>query len=276
MPGTLYLCGTPIGNLEDMTFRAVRMLREVDFIAAEDTRHSIRLLNHFDIKRPFISYHEHNKQKSGAKIVEHLKNGKDIALITDAGMPCISDPGSELVKFCHSEGIDVTAVPGPTALITALALSGFLNKQFTFLGFLSAGKKERISILSSVKSLQHPIVIYEAPHHLKKLLDDVLINFGDRKIAITRELTKKFEEIKITTVSEAVDFYKNNDPKGEYVIVIDGYVPDATEIEPKTDAEIIQAIEKHIANGLTKMDAIKATAKELGLNKRDVYKLMND
>lgn len=275
MPGTLYLCGTPIGNLEDMTYRAVRILKEVDFIAAEDTRHSMKLLNHFDIKTPFTSYHEHNKQKSGKKIVEQLKNGKSGALITDAGMPCISDPGSDLVRLCHEEGINVTAVPGPTALITGLALSGFLNRQFAFLGFLPANKKGRASVLLTAKTLPYPIVIYEAPHHLKKTLNDIHDHLDNRNIAITRELTKKFEEVKITTVSDAIDFYEQNTPKGEYVVIIEGVTHETAESEPKTEDDIIEAIQKHIEEGLSKMDAIKAAAKELGLKKSEVYDLVN-
>ncbi|MCL2873847.1 MAG: 16S rRNA (cytidine(1402)-2'-O)-methyltransferase [Defluviitaleaceae bacterium] len=275
MTGTLYLCGTPIGNLEDMTYRAVRTLQEVDFIAAEDTRHSLKLLNHFDIKTPFLSYHEHNKRKSGEKIIDFLKNGKSVALITDAGMPCISDPGSDLVRLCYEEGLSVTAVPGPTALITALALSGFLNRQFAFLGFLPANKKDRASALESAKLLPYPIVIYEAPHHLKKTLSDIIAQLGDRKIAITRELTKKFEEIKIFSVSEAVEFYSQNDPKGEYVLVVDGFSADSAEVEPITEADIIESVEKHISSGLSKMDAIKAAAKELSLKKSEVYDLIS-
>lgn len=271
MSGTLYLCGTPIGNLEDMTLRAVRILKEADFIAAEDTRHSIKLLNHFEIKTPFISYHEHNKQKSGDKIIEHLENGKNVALITDAGMPCISDPGNDLVRRCYAEGLNVTTVPGPTALITALALSGFLSKQFTFLGFLPINKKERANTLLSVKSLEYPAVIYEAPHHLKKTLADINALLGDRKIAITRELTKKFEEIKILTTTEAVEFYEQNEPKGEYVIVIEGLTLETNQKEPVTEERIIVTVEKRIADGLSKMDAIKAAAKELGVKKGEVY-----
>jgi len=273
MSGCLYLCGTPIGNLEDMTYRAVRILSEVDFIAAEDTRHSLKLLNYFDIKTPFLSYHEHNKLKSGEKIIELLKNGKDVALITDAGMPCISDPGSDLVKLCYEEGLTVTAAPGPTALITAIALSGFLNRQFTFLGFLPGSKKERVKILETVKKLEYPSVIYEAPHHLKKTLNDINNNLGDRKIAITRELTKKFEEVKICLISEAIEFYNDNDPKGEYVLVIEGGEP--TPAEPAADEEVIETVEKYITKGLSKMDAIKTAAKELNLKKSVVYDLAN-
>ena len=222
MAGTLYLCATPIGNLEDMTFRCVRILKEVDLIAAEDTRNSIRLLNHFEIKTPMTSYHEYNKIEKGRKLVEKLREGTDIALITDAGTPGISDPGEELVRMCREEGIPVTAVPGAAACVTALTISGLSTRRFAFEAFLPTEKKERQQILEELKQETRTIVLYEAPHRLVKTLRLLLETLGDRQVRVCRELTKKHETVYENTLSGAVSYYEEQEPKGECVLVIAG------------------------------------------------------
>ena len=222
MAGILYLCSTPIGNLEDMTFRAIRTLEEVDLIAAEDTRHSIKLLNHFGIKTPMTSYHEFNKTEKGKILIEKLINGQNIALITDAGTPGISDPGEELVKQAYAAGICVTAVPGASAVITALILSGLGTRRFCFEAFLPDDKKERQRILKQLKEESRTTVIYEAPHRLKKTLRELADTLGDRRITIVKELTKKYETIRQTTIEEAIGIYDEEEPKGEYVLVLEG------------------------------------------------------
>ena len=220
--GTLYMCATPFGNLEDMTFRAVRILQEVDLIAAEDTRNSIRLLQHFDIHTPMTSYHEYNKIDKGRKLLERLRNGEDIALITDAGTPAISDPGEVLVQMCHEEGITATSLPGAAACITALTLSGLPTRRFCFEGFLPSDKKERKAVLKELAEESRTIILYEAPHHLKKTLEELGNVLGNRKITICRELTKKFETVMPLMMKEALEFYEENEPRGEYVLVIQG------------------------------------------------------
>ena len=220
MAGTLYLCATPIGNLEDMTFRAVRVLREADLIAAEDTRNSVKLLNHFDIRTPMTSYHEYNKYDKGRKLVEKLLEGKDIALITDAGTPGISDPGEELVRMCNEAGITVTAVPGAAACITALTISGLPTRRFAFEAFLPTDKKEREKTLDELAGETRTIVLYEAPHRLVKTLRLLAEKLGDRKASVCRELTKKHETVYRTSLLEAASYYEENEPKGECVIVI--------------------------------------------------------
>ena len=222
MAGKLYLCATPIGNLEDMTFRVVRTLGEVDLIAAEDTRNSIKLLNHFEIKTPMTSYHEYNKIEKGKKLVEKLQEGMNIALITDAGTPGISDPGEELVKMCYEAGIEVTSLPGPAACITALTLSGLSTRRFAFEAFLPIDKKEKQAVLKELENETRTIIMYEAPHRLVRTLQELLENLGDRKITVCRELTKKHETAFATTLKEAVQYYEENDPKGECVLVIEG------------------------------------------------------
>ena len=225
MAGKLYLCATPIGNLEDITFRVLRTLKEVDLIAAEDTRHSIKLLNHFDIKTPMTSYHEYNKVDKARYLVEKLAEGTNIALITDAGTPGISDPGEELVRQCCEAGIEVTSLPGPAACITALTISGLPTRRFCFEAFLPAeksDKKERLRILEELKNETRTIIVYEAPHHLTATLSDLMEALGNRRISICRELTKKYETAFRTTFAEALAFYETEEPKGECVIVIEG------------------------------------------------------
>ena len=222
MAGKLYLCATPIGNLEDMTYRVVRTLQEVDLIAAEDTRNSIKLLNHFEIKTPMTSYHEYNKIEKGKKLVEKLQNGVNIALITDAGTPGISDPGEELVKMCYDAGIEVTSLPGAAACITALTLSGLSTRRFAFEAFLPTDKKEKQAILKELENETRTIVMYEAPHRLVKTLQEFLDNLGNRRLTVCRELTKRHEPAVVTTFEEALYYYENNEPNGECVLVIEG------------------------------------------------------
>ena len=222
MAGKLYLCATPIGNLEDITYRVLRTLKEVDLIAAEDTRNSIKLLNHFDIKTPMTSYHEYNKIEKAYQLVDKMREGLDIALITDAGTPGISDPGEDLVRICYEEGIEVTSLPGPAACITALTMSGLPTRRFAFEAFLPREKKERADVLGQLRNETRTIIIYEAPHHLVKTLEELYEVLGERKIAICRELTKRYEEKTLTTISESLAYYKDNEPRGEYVLVLEG------------------------------------------------------
>ena len=222
MSGTLYLCATPIGNLEDMTFRCVRILKEVDLIAAEDTRNSIKLLNHFEIKTPMTSYHEYNKEEKGRRLLERLLGGESIALVTDAGTPGISDPGQELAAMCHEAGVPVTAVPGPAACIMGLTISGLPARRFAFEAFLPTDKKERQKVLAALKDERRTIVMYEAPHRLSRTLASLKETLGNRRLGICRELTKKHESIVLTTLFEAVPYYEANEARGEYVLVIEG------------------------------------------------------
>ncbi len=273
--GTLYLCGTPIGNLEDMTFRAVRVLNEVDLIAAEDTRHTVKLLNHFEIKTPLISYHEHNKGFRGEKLIDELLNGKNIALVTDAGMPCISDPGSDLVRLCHEYGVCVTVVPSASAFVAGLALSGISSKRFVFAGFLSGGKKDRLNELKTFVDDESTAIFYEAPHHLKRTIEDMYTVFGDRQICLAREITKRFEEVLWFKLSEALEFFQNNEPKGEYVIIVEG----ATDVKERKAAKweeisVQEHMEIYLEKGLSKMDAMKAVAKDRGVRKADIYSVV--
>ena len=277
MPGTLYLCATPIGNLGDMTFRCIRILKEVDLIAAEDTRNSIKLLNHFEIKTPMTSYHEYNKIEKGHKLVEHLLNGEDIALITDAGTPGISDPGEELVKMCQEAGIVVTAIPGAAACITALTISGLSTRRFAFEAFLPADKKERQAVLDELKEETRTIVLYEAPHRLLKTLQLLYDTIGNRKISICRELTKKHETVFAATMEEALAYYNNHEPKGECVMVIEGKSRDEIRAEEQAHWEEM-TIEEHMeyyeSQGIDRKEAMKRVAKDRGIGKRDVYKAL--
>ena len=277
MPGTLYLCATPIGNLEDMTFRCIRILKEVDLIAAEDTRNSIKLLNHFEIKTPMTSDHEYNKLEKGHKLVEHLLNGEDIALITDAGTPGISDPGEELVKMCQEAGIVVTAIPGAAACITALTISGLSTRRFAFEAFLPADKKERQAVLDELKEETRTIVLYEAPHRLLKTLQLLYDTIGNRKISICRELTKKHETVFAATMEEALAYYNNHEPKGECVMVIEGKSRDEIRAEEQAHWEEM-TIEEHMeyyeSQGIDRKEAMKRVAKDRGIGKRDVYKAL--
>lgn len=277
MPGTLFLCATPIGNLEDMTFRAVRVLKEVDLIAAEDTRNSIKLLNHFEIKTPMTSYHEYNKIEKGHKLVDKLLEGMDIALITDAGTPGISDPGEELVRMCHEAGVVVTAIPGAAACITALTISGLGTRRFAFEAFLPADKKERAAVLEEMKNETRTIVMYEAPHRLVRSLELLLETLGNRNIAICRELTKKHETIYKTTFSEALEYYKEEAPKGECVLVIEGRSRKEMEEEAIAKWEnltIEEHMEHYLSQDMDKKSAMKQVAKDRGVSKRDIYQAL--
>ena len=277
MAGTLYLCATPIGNLEDMTFRAVRILKEVDLIAAEDTRNSIKLLNHFEIKTPMTSYHEYNKIEKGHKLVERLQGGEDIAVITDAGMPGISDPGEELVKMCQEAGITVTAVPGACACVTALTISGLGTRRFAFEAFLPTDKKERQAVLEELKDETRTMVIYEAPHRLVRTLKTLQETLGNRRISICRELTKKHETVFATTIEDALVYYDVQEPKGECVMVIEGKSREEIRNEEKArweEMSIEEHMELYLGQGMDKKSAMKQVAKDRGVGKRDIYQAL--
>ena len=277
MAGTLYLCATPIGNLEDMTFRAVRMLGEVDLIAAEDTRNSIKLLNHFEIKTPMTSYHEYNKIDKGHYLVRRLLEGEDIALITDAGTPGISDPGEELVKMCHEAGVTVTALPGAAACITALTISGLGTRRFAFEAFFPTDKKERQDILEELKNETRTMILYEAPHRLVRTLKLLNETLGNRNVSICRELTKKHETVFKTTLADALAYYEENAPNGECVIVLEG--KSRQEIREQETAKweemsIEDHMEHYLKMGIDKKDAMKKVAKDRGVSKRDIYQAL--
>ena len=274
MQGKLYLCATPIGNLEDITLRVLRTLKEVDLIAAEDTRNSIHLLNHFDIHTPLTSYHEYNKVDKAYQLVEKMRLGENIALITDAGTPGISDPGEELVRICYEQGIEVTSLPGAAACITALTLSGLSTRRFAFEAFLPREKKERKRILEELKSDTRTLIIYEAPHHLVQTLNDLLEALGDRRITVCRELTKKFETAFRTTFSEAIAYYEAEGIRGECVIVIEGR--DAKELTEEkqqswNEMPLTDHMNVYLNQGMSQKDAMKAVAKDRGVGKRDIY-----
>ena len=275
--GMLYLCATPIGNLSDITERVIETLKDVDVIAAEDTRNSIKLLNHFGIKVPMISYHEHNKYDRAAELIGKMKAGANVALITDAGTPAISDPGQVLAEMCHNEGIRVTSLPGPCALITALAMSGIDSRRFVFEGFLPPTKRERKEILGDLAKELRTIIIYEAPHHLKATLSELEAALGDRNMAICRELTKKFEEVMRLTLSEACGYYEKNEPKGEYVLVIEGRSRQQADKE-RADDFLKMDINEHMSiyekKGMDRKDAMKAVAADRGVTKRDIYRML--
>ena len=277
MAGTLYLCATPIGNLEDITFSAVRMLGEVDLIAAEDTRNSIKLLNHFEIKTPMTSYHEYNKIDKGHYLVRRLLEGEDIALITDAGTPGISDPGEELVKMCHEAGVTVTALPGAAACITALTISGLGTRRFAFEAFFPTDKKERQDILEELKNETRTMILYEAPHRLVRTLKLLNETLGNRNVSICRELTKKHETVFKTTLADALAYYEENAPKGECVIVLEG--KSRQEIREQETAKweemsIEDHMEHYLKMGIDKKDAMKKVAKDRGVSKRDIYQAL--
>lgn len=277
MAGKLYLCATPIGNLEDITYRVLKTLKEVDLIAAEDTRHSIKLLNHFEIKTPMTSYHEYNKVEKARYLVEQMASGVRLALITDAGTPGISDPGEELVRQCYEAGIEVTSLPGPAACITALTLSGLSTRRFCFEAFLpseKSDKKERLRILEELKRETRTIIVYEAPHHLTKTLRDLCEALGDRPVTICRELTKKHETAFLTTFKAALSFYETEPPRGECVIVIQGRsAKDMKEeqIRQWEQMTIQEHLDYYLSTGMDKKEAMKAVAKDRGISKRDVY-----
>ena len=277
MSGKLYLCATPIGNLEDITYRVLRTLKEVDLIAAEDTRNSIKLLNHFDIHTPMTSYHEYNKIEKAEVLIRKMQEGTNIALITDAGTPGISDPGEDLVRMCYEAGIEVTSLPGPAACITALTLSGLSTRRFAFEAFLPSDKKERQAVLTELVNETRTIIMYEAPHRLVKTLNELLEVLGNRKMTLCRELTKKHETAFASTIEDILKYYETQEPKGECVLVIEG----------KNRAELVQeerarweemSIEEHmevyLGQGMDKKEAMKAVAKDRGVSKRDIYQAL--
>ena len=277
MGGTLYLCATPIGNLQDMTERVLLTLKEVDLIAAEDTRNSIRLLNHFEIRTPMTSYHEYNKVEKAHYLVDQLLTGKNIALITDAGTPAISDPGEVLVAECQKAGVPVTSLPGCCACVTALTLSGLSTRRFCFEGFLPTDKKEKAFVLEELARETRTMILYEAPHHLKRTLSELLETLGERRITLCRELTKKFETIMPTTLEGAADYYEENEPKGEYVLVIEGKSRKEIEEEQQKSWESM-SIEEHMAfyekQGIDRKSAMKKVAADRGVGKREIYQAL--
>lgn len=266
--GKLYICPTPIGNLEDITLRTLRILKEVDLIAAEDTRHSIKLLNHYEIKKPLVAYHEHNEREKGKDLIKELLKGKSIAQISDAGMPGISDPGETLIRLAIEEGIEVIVLPGATALITALVASGLPTRRFLFEGFLPAKKKERIDRLKILKTEENTIIIYESPHRLKDSLKDVLATLGNRNIAVIRELTKVYEEVFRSDVKEAIEKFEEIPPRGEFVLVIEGKTEGTEEVEIDIGAEL----QKYLQEGYTKKASVKIVSEKHNLGKNEVYK----
>ena len=277
MAGKLFLCATPIGNLEDITYRVLRTLKEADLIATEDTRHTLGLLNHFEIKTPMTSYHEYNKVDKARVLVDKMREGTNIALVTDAGTPGISDPGEELVRQCYEAGIEVTSLPGPAACITALTMSGLPTRRFCFEAFLPAEKADRVErarILEELARETRTIVLYEAPHHLKKTLEDLYGALGDRKISFCRELTKLHETVMQTTLGEALQYYRENEPRGEYVLVIAGKSIEEVRQEAAAVWEsmnIPEHMEYYLQQGTEKKEAMKRVAKDRGISKREVY-----
>ena len=275
MSGKLFLCATPIGNLEDITFRVLKTLKEVDLIAAEDTRHSIKLLNHFEIQTPMTSYHEYNKVDKAKYLVNLMQEGKNIAVITDAGTPGISDPGEELVRQCFEVGIEVSSLPGPAACITALTMSGLKTRRFAFEAFLPSDKKDRQQVLEELKDETRTMIIYEAPHHLVQTLKELESVLGDRKITQCRELTKKYEEAHQTTIGSLINEYETKEPRGEYVLVIEGKTfKEKTEEKQKEweSLSINEHMEYYLNQGIDKKEAMKRVAKDRGVSKRDIYR----
>ncbi len=277
MKGTLYVVATPIGNLKDITLRALEVLETVDLIAAEDTRHTLKLLNHFDIKKPLTSYFEHNKQYKGTQIVQELLSGKNVALVSDAGTPVISDPGELLIQECAEQDIPVVTVPGACAAISALTLSALHTRQFVFCGFLSAKSSERQEELRNLQYEQKTLIFYEAPHKLKGTLRDMLNIFGNRRISVCRELTKKYEEVLRFSLEEAVEYFQENDPKGEFVLVLSGSEQAAVlEENPLLSCNIRDHVQALMQAGMDKKEAMKQCAKERGISKREVYSELID
>lgn len=277
MQGKLYLCATPIGNLEDITLRVLRILQEVDLIAAEDTRNSVKLLNHFDIHTPMTSYHEYNKYDKAKELIEKMRQGKNIALITDAGTPGISDPGEELVRMCAEEGIEVTSLPGASACITALTLSGLSTRRFAFEAFLPADKKERQAVLQELPEETRTLILYEAPHRLRKTLEELYQTLGNRRMTICRELTKKYETAFRTNLEEAIRHYETEEPRGEYVLVIEGKKQEELQKE-RQEAWKEMSLEEHMkfyeAQGTPHKEAMRLVAKDRGLSRREVYQAL--
>ncbi len=274
MSGKLYLCATPIGNLGDITERVLECLKEADIVAAEDTRNSRKLMTHFDIHTPMTSYHEFNKYEKADELVGMMLEGKNIALITDAGTPAVSDPGEVLVQKCAEAGITVTSLPGASAVITALTLSGLSTRRFSFEGFLPREKKERKTILEDIAKDTRTVILYEAPHHLKATLDDLFESVGNRRISLCRELTKRYEEVMRTSLKEAIDYYSEAEPRGEYVLVIEGRPKEEIEAEAAAAFEnlsIEEHVQGYIDKGMDKKEAMKQAAKDRGVSKRDIY-----
>lgn len=274
MAGTLYLCATPIGNLKDMTPRVIETLGQVDLIAAEDTRNSIKLLNHFEIKTPMTSYHEYNKVEKAKQLIGQLQAGKSIALITDAGTPAISDPGEVLVQMCYEQGVHVTSLPGPAACITALTLSGLSTRRFCFEGFLPSDKKEKQEILEELKGETRTMILYEAPHHLVRTLEELYQTLGNRRITLCRELTKKFETVLPTTLEAALAMYEEEEPRGEYVLVLEGkslQEKKQEQIASWGEMSIEEHMEHYTSQGMDDKTAMKQVAKDRGVSKRDIY-----
>ncbi len=274
MLGKLYVCATPIGNLKDITLRCLETLKEVDLIASEDTRHTIKLLNHYEIKTPLESYHEHNKDAKGKKLINLLLDGKNIALVSDAGMPGICDPGEDLIKLCYENNIEVTVLPGATASITALILSGIKTRSYCFEGFLPSNKKAKKEVIQRLKDDTRTYILYEAPHHLLQTLEEIYEQIGNRNISIVKELTKKYENVFKTNLLDAIQYFKNNDPKGEYVLVIEG--ADENEVLNRQQEEIAnisikEHLEQYLSMGMDIKEAMKKVAKDRGISKRDVY-----
>ncbi len=278
MAGTLYLCATPIGNLGDMTPRVVETLHMVDVIAAEDTRNSIKLLNHFDIHTPMTSYHEYNKVEKARQLVGQLLAGQNIALITDAGTPAISDPGEVLVRMCQEQSITVTSLPGPAACITALTLSGLSTRRFCFEGFLPADKKDKAAVLRELAQESRTIVLYEAPHHLTRTLEELYQTLGQRRITLCRELTKKFETVMPTTLEEALERYRSEEPRGEYVLVLEGKSLEQKrreDIAAWENMSVEEHMEHYLQQGLDHKSAMKQVAKDRGVGKREIYQQLH-
>ncbi|NMA67419.1 MAG: 16S rRNA (cytidine(1402)-2'-O)-methyltransferase [Clostridiaceae bacterium] len=275
--GVLYLVATPIGNLEDITLRAIRVLSEVDIIACEDTRHSLKLLNHLEIKKPLISYHDNNRKLRASQLIEKLREGNNIALISDAGTPLISDPGEELVALAAENGIKVTAVPGCSASVTALILSGLSTRRFAFEGFLPQKHAERVKYLESIQYEEMTLIFYEGPHRLKDMLKDTLKVLGDRKCAVVRELTKIHEEVVRGKISQVLSHFERNNPRGEFVIVVEGSINKApsAENEKLIELTIEEHVEFYINKGQSRMQAMKLVAKDRGISKREVYAILN-
>lgn len=274
--GKLYLCATPIGNLEDITYRAVRILNEVTAIAAEDTRHTRKLLTHFDIHTPLISYHEFNKLQRGPELIERLINGEDIAVVSDAGMPGISDPGADLAKLAAQAGITVVPVPGANAALSALVCSGLDTTSFTFIGFLPKANKRRLEILERVAVYPHTLIFYESPHRLRTTLKELSLSLGDRKIVAARELTKKFEEFIRGSISEVIAYFSEHEPRGEFTLIVEGQTEksDAGPSENVPDeAGLLREVQKLVEDGTNKKDAIRMVASRYGIPRREVYQL---
>ncbi len=274
--GILYVVATPIGNLKDITLRALEVLEQVDLIAAEDTRHTLKLLNHFNIKKPLTSYFEHNKLYKGSKIVEELLAGKHVALVSDAGTPVISDPGEQLIKECAQNNIRIETIPGACAAISALTLSALDTGKFVFVGFLSAKNKDRMNELASIRYEEKTLIFYEAPHKLLQTLKDMLEVFGERNIAVCRELTKKYEQVLRLTLSDAISHFSTNEPKGEFVLVVSGSKEKKDEANPLMEMSIPDHVQFYIQSGMEKKEAMKQCAKDRNISKREVYQELID